>query len=589
MARPDPHSFYDDAQPCAGRVRWRAFVDFEARTLRGASTLLFDGPVRGGPVDLDTRDLTIRRVYAGDVDLDHAVDLDDPILGQRLRVQVPEGSTEIAIEYETSEAASALQWLEPAQTAGGLHPFLFTQCQAIHARSVIPLQDTPQARIRFTAELNVPSRLRGLMAAGFVGREERGDRAIERWAMEQSIAPYLFAFAVGHLAGRDLGPRTRVWSEPEILEQAAWEFAEVETLLDVGESLFGPYDWERYDFLVMPPSFPYGGMENPRLTFLTPSLLAGDRSQVGVLAHELAHSWTGNLITNATAEHFWLNEGWTRYAEQRIVEEVYGRELSDLQIAVGAAGLERTMARFEKEGRPDLSRLKTDLAGIDPDDAFSDVPYEKGLLFLRSLEREIGRPRFDDFLRAYIETFRFRSITTDEFVTFAEEKIPEALHAIDAPAWIHESGLPEGAAVARSDRIERVEALGRNLPSDEQAEEFDPIEWQLWLESVSDADLEWCAEVDRRFALTNATNAEILCAWLVVAVPCDYRPAVERAEGFLGECGRMKFLKPLYAALISRAGGRAETKEILAQYEAGYHPIARAVVRALFDGGTATV
>lgn len=588
VARPDPHSFHDDSQPVADHLRWRAIVDFETKKIRATSTLTFPESAGAGPIDFDTRDLSIHRVRAGDRDLDHALDLEDAILGHRLRVEVPERTTEITIEYETSEGASALQWLAPAQTAGGGHPFLFTQCQAIHARSVMPIQDTPRARIRFAAEIDVPRSLRALVAAGFVERREDGERAVEHWAMEQSIPPYLFAFAVGHLEGRDLGPRTRVWTEPERLDEAAWEFAEVESLLAAGEKLFGPYDWERYDFLVMPPSFPYGGMENPRLTFLTPSLLAGDRSQVGVLAHELAHSWTGNLITNASAEDFWLNEGWTRYAEQRIVEEVYGVELSDLQIAVGTSGLERTIARFEREGRPELSRLKTELAGVDPDDAFSDVPYEKGLLFLRSLEREIGRERFDGFLRTYIDTFRFRSITTAEFVAFAEEKIPDALRAIDAPAWIHEPGLPAGAALARSARIERVEALGRSLPSDEQAESFDPIEWQLWLEAVPDADRAWCEEVDQRFHLTAATNAEVLCAWLAVAIACDYQPAVERAAAFLGESGRMKFLKPLYAALASRPDGVQTAREIFARHEAGYHPIARAVVGALLDGASSS-
>lgn len=584
VARRDPHSFHDDAQPRADHLRWESVVDFERRTIQARATLSFAAPTDAGPIDLDTRDLQIQRVRSGSQDLPHETDHEEPILGTRLRVQVPAGATEITIEYETGPAASALQWLEPGQTAGGEEPFLFTQCQPVHARSVIPLQDTPRVRLRFDAEVTIPARLRALMAAGFVGRDEHGSTATERWSMAQPIPPYLFALAVGQLGSRDLGPRTRVWAEPVRLEEAAWEFAEVEKLLATGERLFGPYDWERFDFLVMPPSFPYGGMENPRLTFLTPTLVVGDRSQVGVLAHELAHSWTGNLITNASAEHFWLNEGWTRYAEQRIVEQVYGEDLSDLQVAVGTRGLEKTIQRFEREGRPELTRLETSLVGVDPDDAFSDVPYEKGLLFLRGLERAVGRERFDRFVGEYIRTFRFQAIDTDEFLSFARGHIPEALDALDAEAWIREPGLPANAPLTRSHRIDRIDALGSRRPSSELAASFAPVEWQLWLDSIGSVDAAWCAETDARFQLTDSTNPEILCSWLAVAVGCDYEPAVTRAEAFLGETGRMKFLKPLYAALLRSSGGKERARIVFERHASGYHPIAQTVLASLLAG-----
>src|SRR6185436_19006120 len=358
----------------------------------------------------------------------------EPILGARLAIELPPGSAGVRIRYRTSPSASALQWLAPAQTAGGRSPFLFSQCQAIHARSVVPVQDTPRLRIRYRAELAIPRGLTAVMAAAHRGRSEDGDVAVERFEMPQPIPPYLFAFAVGELASRDLSPRSRVWAEPALLDRAAHEFADVEAMIQAAEGLFGPYDWERFDVLTMPPSFPYGGMENPRLTFLTPTVIAGDRSLVNVLAHELAHSWTGNLVTNANAEHFWLNEGFTVYAERRILEAVYGTDIAALHAALGWRALERAVARFAD--RPELTRLRTELAGIDPDEVFSEIPYEKGYAFLRALEDQVGREAFTRWLRSYIEAFRFQSITTDDFTAHLGRALPGALEAVDAARWL---------------------------------------------------------------------------------------------------------------------------------------------------------
>ena len=442
MARLDPHSYADASHPQTRTLRWKARVDFERRVLDAEATLVFAAPGEG-VIDLDTRALAVQSVVddAGRA-LPFTLDAPDGVLGARLSVTLPSPTGSITVRYRTSPEATALQWLTPEQTAGKKAPFLFSQCQAIHARSVVPLQDTPRVRITFEAELTVPANLRALMAAAFVKRAVEGDVAVESYAMPQPVPPYLFAFAVGDVVFRDVGPRSRVWAEAAVVEAAAWEFAEIDAHLAVGERLFGPYDWDRFDVLVMPPSFPYGGMENPRLTFLTPTLLAGDRSQVRVVSHELAHSWTGNLITNANAEHFWLNEGWTRYAELRIVEATEGVEAGALHAALGRRGLDRAIERFVKEGRPELTKLRTHLAGVDPDDAFSEVPYDKGCLFILALEAHVGRARFERFIRAYIETFRFGAITTEDFLAFTERELPGALAAIDAPAWIDATACP---------------------------------------------------------------------------------------------------------------------------------------------------
>ena len=296
------------------------------------------------------------------------------------------------------------------------------------------------------------------MAAEFVSRDEKGEFAIEKWRMPQTIPPYLIALAVGELDWRDAGPRSRVWAEPSVVEAAAREFGEVDTMIGVAEELFGPYDWDRFDLLCMPPSFPYGGMENPRLAFLTPTLLAGDRSLTAAVADELAHAWTGNLVSNASAEHFWLNEGFSVYAERRIVEALHGTEVAALQAALGKHDLDEALARFAD--RPELQRLHTRLKGIDPDEALSEIPYEKGFLFLRTIEEQVGREAFDRFLRAYLQEYRFRSITSEDFVRTLERELPGTFENVDGRTWL-EARRPAGErARAAFTRLDAVSALG---------------------------------------------------------------------------------------------------------------------------------
>src|SRR5262252_9297811 len=311
MARIDPHSYFDTDQPQVKHMRLRWQVDFHTHQLTGTATLVFEAPC-SGTVDLDSKGLTIISVQTPTGhDIPHALGADEPILGRKLQLQLPAETSEVTIAYHTSPEAMALQWLDPAQTTGKHHPFLFSQCQAIHARTLAPLQDTPRARVTYDAEVTVPEPLTAVMSAAPGGQWPAASGRTCAFAMPQPIPPYLLALAVGHLESRDLSPRSRIWAEPEAVDAAAYEFADVEAMITRAEALFGPYVWERYDMLVLPPSFPYGGMENPRMTFLTPTVLAGDRSLVDVVAHELAHAWTGNVVTNATMEHFWLNEGFT--------------------------------------------------------------------------------------------------------------------------------------------------------------------------------------------------------------------------------------------------------------------------------------
>jgi leukotriene-A4 hydrolase len=580
MARRDPHSYNDDTQVETAELVLAARVDFASRTLDAEAELVFRAP-GAGPLDLDTRDLAIESVVDQDRrPLAFVLHPAEPILGARLAIELPPGTRAVRIRYCTAPGASALQWLEPAQTAGGTHPFLFSQCQAIHARSVVPLQDTPRVRIRYTAELAIPRSLRAVMAAAPRERTEEGDVAIERYEMPQPIPPYLLAFAIGDLASSDLSPRSRVWAEPCMLDAAAHEFAGVEDMIAAAEALFGPYDWERFDVLAMPPSFPYGGMENPRLTFLTPTVIAGDRSLVSVLAHELAHSWTGNLVTNANAEHFWLNEGFTVYAERRILEALHGTEEAELHAALGRRELDEELVRFART--PELTRLRTRLAGVDPDEAFSRVPYEKGYFFLRALEEAAGRDAFTRWLRDYLQAFRFGAVTTDDFTAHLEAALPGLLARVDAPRWLDGDGVPDTAPRPRSGRLDAIERLAGALPTAEQARRWSPTEWQLYLESVPrPAPAELCAALEEQFGLTGTTNYEVLVSWLVLALSSGHHRVLPRAEEVLGAVGRMKFLRPLYRALASDERTRPIARRTFDRFAVGYHPIARQVVESV--------
>ena len=575
MARRDPHSYNDDTQAETESLDLKANVDFTRQVIDGVATLVFRKPA-GGALDLDTRDLLIRSVtdLAGGP-LEWKLHPTDEILGARLSIDLAPFTRGVRVEYATSPKASALQWLEPAQTSGKSAPYLFSQCQAIHARSVVPLQDTPRLRITYTAELTIPKSLKAVMAAAHEGREERGDVAIERWKMPQPIPPYLLAFAVGDLASRDLSPRCRVWAEPSVVEAAAWEYADVEKMIASAERLFGPYDWDRFDILTMPPSFPYGGMENPRLTFLTPTVIAGDRSLVGVVAHELAHSWTGNLVTNANAEHFWLNEGFTMYAERRIVEELDGPDMAALQAMLGRRELDASLERFKDQ--PELTKLRTHLEGIDPDNAYSLVPYEKGYFFLVTLEQAVGRAKFESWLKTYLDKFRFGAITTEDFLAHFEAAHPGVLAKVEAKQWLDGTGMPE-IPKPRSKKLEAIEAMGATPPPADVA--WTATEWNLYLESVPrPAPPELCRNLDAR--LTSSTNYDVLVAWLDLALKSGYTQVVPRVEEVVTAVGRMKYLRPLYTALAAKPGTREVAERLFAKLRPQYHPIAQVMVESI--------
>jgi len=590
MARTDPHSFFDDMQPRATRWHLRLLVDFDRQVLAGEATLIFPQPA-SGLLDLDSRGLTIHRAFVSATGAAIRFELGpvEPILGQRLRLTLPEDTYGITIAYETAPDASGLQWLDPAQTEGGRHPFLFSQCQAIHARSLVPCQDSAIARVAYDAEVIVPEGLCAVMSAG-----PRGDgpgplpgTRLFHFRMPQPIPSYLLALAVGDLESRELSPRSRVWAEPATVERAAWEFQEMEKMIVKAEGLFGPYDWDRYDMVVLPPAFPYGGMENPRMTFLTPTLLAGDRSLVDVVAHELAHSWTGNLVTNATAEHFWLNEGFTVWAERRILRAIHGEDACAVAWAIGQNALDESLLRFRDE--PELTLLRTHLAGIDPDDAFSSIPYEKGARLVATLELAVGEVPFQAFLHAYMRRFRFTSITTEQFCAFTEEQFPGLLRRVDADAWLNGAGMPAGAPVFRSGKLDGIMDLARTWdqgtrPPEGRMRGWNASELLVYLQNLPRTlSAEDCAWLDRSLDLTGRGNYEILTEWLAIAAASCYQPVFGRIREVLTRVGRMKYLRLLYSALGHHPATRKLAREIFEQAAPGYHTFSRRVVQGLLD------
>jgi leukotriene-A4 hydrolase len=586
----DPHSYTDLSQGRVQSMDIDLAVDFSNRTITGKADFNL-ARATSGPLDLDTRDLNIlsARDTAG-TDLNFEVADVDAVLGSRLRVTLPEGTEKFTIEFTTSPEASALQWLEPAQTAGGKHPYLFSQCQAIHARSVMPCQDTPMSRFTFNCSMTVPKDLTVVMAAapGEKTASAQPGMTTYNFAMPQSIPPYLFAFAVGNITARELGPRSTCYTEPEMMEKSAWEFAEVDRMLLAAEDIFGPYLWDRFDFLVMPPSFPYGGMENPRLTFLTPTLLAGDRSLVNVLAHELAHSWTGNLVTNASINDFWLNEGFTVWAERRILENMEGVEAKSLSAAIGRNGLMEAMNNFGKGS--EFTKLEINGEGSDPDEFYSLVPYEKGFLFVALLEETVGREKMDIFVKKYIDHFAFTSLTTAQFEEFLNAELPGVAEQMGAEQWIHQPDLPANAPVFASARLEMLEGLAKSWsdgtrPEVADAAKWSPEDWQIFLQALPGKLMtEDCAWLNDNFKLNDQGNSEILCNWLQIAINSSFEPAYDRAASFLSEVGRMKYLKPLFNALHSNENTKELAARVFADNADSYHPIARGGLERVLAG-----
>ena len=585
----DAHSY---ARPLEARVTHVALdldVNFDTKRIGGTATLDIHRSPQAKEIVLDDNGLEIQSIAdSGGKPLDYKVGAVDPNLGAPLTIALRPDTTKIRIAYRSAPDASALLWLTPEQTAGKQHPFMFSQGESIANRSWIPTQDSPGIRQSWEAWISVPSQLTGVMSA------EKGDKADPTppppnrrsfyYRMDHPVAPYLIAVAVGDLQFQSLGKRTGVWTEPSTMKAAAAELADTEKMVDAAEALYGPYRWGRYDVIVLPPSFPYGGMENPNLTFLTPTFIAGDKSLVSLIAHELAHSWSGNLATNATWNDFWLNEGMTTYAERRIAEQLYGKKQADQEILLGLDSLEKAIA--DKGGpKGQDTRLHLDIGrNRHPDDVTGDIAYEKGAAFLRTVEAIVGRERFDAWLKGWFNRHSFEPVTSSIFLDDIRKNLVRGDKQLEAKLmldeWVYGTGIPSNIARPDPGAFAQVDAAVKSYDSGEAP---DSAAWARWntgerlrfLNHIGrKQDPSRMAALDRAFGLSKAGNSELRFAWLELAVANRYEPAVASLRQFLSSQGRGKFVRPLFKALAKDPQwGRKIAVGLYPDVRPLYHPM----------------
>jgi leukotriene-A4 hydrolase len=557
-------------------------VDFKKQQLVGRAQYEIDNKKRVTSLLLDTRDLVIRSVTIGrgNAPTQYFLGRSDPVLGAPLSIAITPETRYVTIEYATSPNAIGLQWLTPSQTAGKRKPFLYASSQMIGARSWIPCQDIPVARMTFRATIKTPAGMLALMSA--INPQAKNSRGVYEFDMPQPIPSELITLAVGDVDFRALGHRTGVYAESPMLGKAVSELRDTERMLAVAESLYGPYRWGRYDMLILPPAYLWGGMENPRLTFASPTILAGDRSQLGLIAHELAHSWAGNLVTNATWDDFWLNESFATYLERRILEAVVGKDVADMSSVLARKELDREL---ERSGQSPLSsQLHRELGMNEPGSVDWYAVYEKGYLFLRALEEAAGRKRWDAFLRTYFDKFSFQSITTQQFVAYYRDLLARrdsVLQAsVDLDAWIYKPGLPANAPVARSARLANVDEQVRSWQIGKTTTPlatsgWTTQEWVYFLQRQPDTlTAEGMSRLDQAFGFAGRSNAEIDATWLELAIRHNYQAAFPSLEEFLKSVGRLKYLEPLYRSLAESPEGLQLGKMIFAEARDGYHQIA---------------
>ena len=578
----DHHSFSKPNEAIVNHLEWDAKVDFDTRTIEATATYGITTSKDAERIILDIRELNISSVRVDSKEASYEIGEEMPFIGSPLAINITPESKEVSITYTTQPGADAFLWVE------GENPFLFTQSQAILARTWIPCQDSPGVRFTYNASVSVPNNLMALMSAKNPTSKNEG--GVYEFKMDQPIPSYLLALAVGDVEFRSVGEHTGVYATPDLIDAAEYEFSEMEELLIAAEALYGKYRWERYDLLVLPAAFPFGGMENPRLTFATPTIIAGDRSLVSLVAHELAHSWSGNLVTNSTWDDFWLNEGFTVYFEQRIMEAVYGREISEMLACLSYQGLVDEVDEI-MDLNPNDTHLRLHLKDRNPDDGMTAIAYDKGYMFLRMLEEIVGRETFDNFLKTYFEKHAFQVMDTDNFIDYMNANLlttDELKLATKTEEWIDGEGLPSNCPEVKSDRIEKVDLAVEGWSTD--SINTADLDWENWLYQEryrfltnldDNVSLDKLNELNEAYNISSTGNNEVLFAWLEQAIRKGHTDSYPRLETFLVEVGRRKFLTPLYKAMKEKGQIDMAMNIYYNKARQNYHSVATATIDEL--------
>lgn len=609
----DDHSYSNLKEIRTSHLDLDLEVNFSNKTIYGVAhhTMINKG---SDTAIFDIKGLLIQKITIGKGKNERETDFvignmdKDSILGQPLLVTVKPNTTQVNIYYQTTTESAALDWLDSNLTSSKKYPFLYTQGQAILTRTWIPIQDSPSNRITYNAKIKVPQELMAVMSAK--NGKRKNESGIYYFKMDKAIPSYLIALAVGDLKYHAFSSTTGVYCEPQLMSSCKYEFEDLPKMMSAAEKLYGKYQWGQYDLLVLPYSFPFGGMENPRLTFVNPTILAGDRSLVSVIAHELAHSWSGNLVTNRTWNDFWLNEGFTVYFEERIMEKIYGKEISDILALVEFHELQDELKRIKNSKHPEDSRLFLDLENRDPDDGMTDIAYVKGAFFLKTLEQKVGRKQLDIFLKNYFRQFAFKTINTSIFSKYLNEHLLSKTNSDFKPdEWIYNEGIPENCIHIRSSRLEKMKQLAERINAGQKAlapkisfktirikgkkrrkmivtkiERNDHIvqEWQTFIRELSPTiGSTNMREIDKRLNFAKCGNAELMTEWYVLGIHNNYKQIRPQIKAFISKVGRRKYLIPIYEALCETPENKQWAKEIFSKIESNYHSVSRNTIRKL--------
>lgn len=569
-------------------------VDFDNNSIYGVArhTMINKG---SDTAVFDIKGLEIQKVTLGEkdheVNTNFVIGIEDTILGAPLSVKIDKKSTLINIYYKTTDRSEALDWLKPEMTKGKKFPYLYTQGQAILTRTWVPSQDRPSNRITYSADVKVPEGMMALMSAKNPTKKTKD--GLYHFEMNQPIPVYLIALAVGNLEYRKIGKNCGVYSEPEMIRQVAWEFKDLRKMIVAAEGIYGKYQWEQYDVIVLPYSFPFGGMENPRLTFANPTLLAGDRSLISVIAHELAHSWSGNLVTNATWDDFWLNEGFTVYFENRIMESLYGKDIADILALIEFQELKAEVKEISDGDHPEDTYLKLSLDGRNPDDGMTSVAYVKGAFFLKTLEEKVGREKFDVFVKGYFKKFQFQTLTTEIFEKYLEDHLlkPNKIK-FNTKAWLYGKGIPKNCIKIVSPRfiamqkmaddfnagkdIFKIKVKKRRRKIDLKRDMYVTQEWLAFIRRLPrNISIDKLKLLDKKLDFKGWGNAEIATEWYILGVEAGYEDIRPNMEKFLKKVGRRKFLLPIYKTLAKRPADLKWAKEVYSEARANYHAVSQ--------------